>query len=261
MSDEVAELPGEPEETGDGEIEDSQPLPESEDSQDEQPAEPEEKKPKGVQKRLDELTALRREAERDRDYWRELAMQKAKEPKAEPEAPIPTGRPASEDFESYDQYLDALTDWKLEQRDAQNTQAQQQREQQEQKAAQAQTFEQRAQAVRESHPDFDQVVRNPALPVSDAMAEAAYSSEKGPELLYYLGQNPAEAQRIYSLTPYAQAMEMGKIEAQLSRPSKTQSGAPPPIEPISGSGAQQTVDPDRMTVEQWKAWRNKQVRR
>jgi hypothetical protein len=257
---EVAELQGEslPENTVEGELE----LEESPTSEDaEQPEADEERpKPKGVQKRIDELTANWRNAERDRDYWRELAVktQAPKEPE-KPQAAQPQGKPALDNFSSYEEYVEALADWKVEQRlgadREQQTRAQQEQVQQEQ----IRTFQSRADRVRSSHPDFDTVVANPLLPISDAMAEAAYSSEKGPELLYHLGQNPQEAERIYRLSPHQQAMEMGRLEAKLSRPARTQTNAPAPISPVSGSGGSQFVDPDRLSASEWLAWRNQQL--
>jgi hypothetical protein len=254
MAEEAAELEGQgPSETVEDVVEDSQP------SQDEPPVEPEKPKAKGVQKRLDELTALRRDAERDRDYWREMATRQ-KEPEPEPKV-APQGKPELDTYGSYDEYVEALADWKFDQR----MQAERSREQEQQleqtRAQQVQTFQQRAQSVREAHDDFDEVVGNRSLPISEAMAETAYASEKGPELLYYLGQHPREAARIYALSPYAQAMEMGKLEVAISQPSRTQTSAPDPIEPVSGVGGPQSVDPDKMTTAEWVQWRNNQLKR
>jgi hypothetical protein len=43
---------------------------------------------KGVTKRIDELTRLRRDAERDRDHWRELALRQPTQPKVETSTPV-----------------------------------------------------------------------------------------------------------------------------------------------------------------------------
>jgi hypothetical protein len=95
------------------------------------------------------------------------------------------------------------------------------------------------------------------------MADAAFSSEKGPELLYHLAQNPAEADRIARLPPTQASMEMGRLEAKLAAvPPRKTTQAPDPIAPVSGVGGAQTdADPDKMTVEQWRAWREKQLSR
>jgi hypothetical protein len=260
MTDEVAELQGEelPETTGEGvELEESPPsLEEASDVEDKPKA-------KGVQKRIDELTSNWRTAERDRDYWRELAVkaQQAPEKTVEPVSVPTPGKPTLEAYESYDAYVEALADWKYEQR-AQAERARQEQEQRQQtEQERVRSFQQRAQSVRESHPDFDDVVSNPALPISQAMADAAYSSEKGPEILYHLGTNPQLAEQLYRMSPVEAAMAIGRLEATLSRPARNKTNAPDPIEPVSGGSGTPTVDPDRMTPEQWLAWRNKQLQR
>lgn len=247
--------------TGEDEIEDSQPQTESEDSQGKTPADDEPKPAKGVQKRLNELTAARRDAERDRDYWRSLALKNQEKPKeAAPEVKA-TGQPKVDDYTSYDQYLEALADWKVDQklqaREAQTAEAKTKSD----KEAVQRTHFAREQKFRESHDDFDAVMNNPALAISESMVEAAFRSEKGPELLYYLGNNPEESARIANMHPYQAAMEMGRLEAALSQPTRNQTGAPEPIETVSGGGNTASVDPDKMSTEEWLKWRNQSLRK
>jgi hypothetical protein len=92
------------------------------------------------------------------------------------------------------------------------------------------------------------------------MAETIQSSDVGPELAYYLGSNPKEADRISRMTPFSQAKEIGKIEAKLADnpPVKRTTSAPAPISPVtarsSGSPALDTTDPrsiKTMTTSQW----------
>lgn len=264
MTDEAAELQGEvlPEEnTGEAaQIEDSATSEAEEATRDDSPADAEKPKAKGVQKRIDELTELRRNAERDRDYWRELALQPKDKPQEAPK-PQPQGKPSLDQFESYDGYLEALSDWKVDQRLQAERQQTQEREQQATQQQREYEFSLRVQTFAETHPDFDSVVRNPSLPITQEMVEVAQSSDKGPEVLYHLGQNPEEAHRISQLSPLQQALELGRLEVSLSRPSRTQTGAPPPIEPVSGTGGNESVDPERMTPDEWMAWRNKQLAR
>lgn len=263
MTEQVAEPEATPvpQETGEGETEVSQTSEVEETKQEETPAEPEEKKPKGVQKRIDELTANWRGAERDRDYWRDMAMKAQQSETKQPEPPsAPSGeRPKLDDYQSYEEYTEALTDWKLDQRMAAQTKEAQDREAQAQQQQAQFQFNQRAQTVREDHPDFDAVVGNPTLPISEAMMDAAYASEKGPEVLYYLGQNPEEAHRIAQLQPIQAAMEMVRVEQSLERAANTNSSTPDPIPPVNAGGGRQSVDPDNMTTDEWLKWRESQL--
>jgi hypothetical protein len=92
------------------------------------------------------------------------------------------------------------------------------------------------------------------------MAETIQSSDIGPELAYYLGSNPKDADRIARLSPLSQAKEIGKIEAKLAAepPMKKTTSAPAPITPVtarsSGGPAFDTTDPrstKTMTDSQW----------
>jgi hypothetical protein len=103
------------------------------------------------------------------------------------------------------------------------------------------------------------------------MAETIQSSDIGPELAYYLGTNPKDAERISRMSPLSQAKEIGKIEAKLAAepPVKRTTSAPAPISPVtarsSGSPAYDTTDPrsiKTMSDSQWiEAERARQMKK
>lgn len=69
--------------------------------------------------------------------------------------------------------------------------------------------------------DFDAVINGGLAPfLSDAMREEIAESEHGPEVAYWLGKNPAEAQRLSVLSPRALAREVVKLEAKVVAPPK-----------------------------------------
>ena len=125
--------------------------------------------------------------------------------------------------------------------------------------------------ARAKYDDFEQVAYNPKLPITNVMAETIQSSDIGPELAYYLGSNPKDAERISRMTPLGQAKEIGKIEAKLAAepPVKRTTSAPAPISPVtarnSGSSTQDTTDPrstKTMTASQWiEADRARQIKK
>ena len=94
------------------------------------------------------------------------------------------------------------------------------------------------------------------------MAQTIQASEIGPEVAYYLGANPKEADRISRLEPMIQAKEIGRIEAKLvtDPPVKKSTSAPSPISPVtarnSGNPAYDTTDPrsvKTMSASEWIA--------
>jgi hypothetical protein len=156
-------------------------------------------------------------------------------------------------FESPEAYAEALAYQKAEELIAKRESAKQQ-------SAVLESYHDREEEARSKYDDFEQVAYNPKLPITNVMAETIQSSDIGPELAYYLGSNPKEADRISRMTPLVQAKEIGKIEAKLASdpPVKRTTSAPAPISPVTarstGSPTYDTTDPrstKAMTDSQW----------
>ena len=133
-------------------------------------------------------------------------------------------------------------------------------------------YHDREEDARSKYDDFEQVAYNPRLPVSDVMAQTIQASEIGPEIAYYLGSNPKEADRIFRMTALMQAKEIGKIESKLADnpPVKKSTSAPAPISPVtaassSSSAAYDTTDPrsiKTMSTSEWiESERQRQIRK
>lgn len=235
-----------------------------------QEVEAEPKRKGGVQKRLDELTANWREEQRRAQKLEAMldrVLSREEQPRTEqPQAQAPS-EPKLEQFETYEKYVEALADYradlKVSAKFAELEQAQRAREAQRQRDEVAQTFQERARQFKAQAPDFEDVAYNPSLPVTDVMADAINTSEMGPQVLYWLGKNPQEAQRIAAMrNPVAVGREIGKVEVKLSLPQpRTTTKAPPPISPIDGGTGAINVDPDKMTADEWLAWRNSTMRK
>jgi hypothetical protein len=160
---------------------------------------------------------------------------------------------SAEQFESPEAYAEALAYQKAEELIAKREAAKQQ-------SQVLESYQEREETAREKYDDFEQVAYNPKLPITNVMAETIQSSDIGPELAYYLGSNPKDAERISRMTPLSQAKEIGKIEAKLASepPVKRTTSAPAPISPVtaraSGSPTHDTTDPrsiKSMTTSQW----------
>lgn len=213
------------------------------------------KKKQTAQERIDEVTRLRRDAEREAEYWKKAALAKEKETPSEPPKPqaaqLPQ-RPAIEHFETTTEYEDALFEWRdrVKAIEGENTTRQRQYD-----SALA-TFNDRARVFRAEHPDFDETIESPVF--STSMRAAILQSENGPQVAYYLGQsvNFSEAERIRSLPVESQLLELGRLEMKLeiARKTKKVTSAPAPIKPVGMGGAGGEVDPSKMTVQEWMAW-------
>jgi len=176
----------------------------------------------------------------------------------------PKEMPSIDNFESTDAYAEALALRKAEELLAQ-------RDRQKEQAEIVEAYSEREEKARDKYDDFEDVVYNPKLRITDVMAETIQYSDLGPDLAYWLGSNPKEAERIARLSPIMQAREIGKIEVRLSDnpPVKKTTSAPTPISPVtarsSGSPSHDTTDPrsiKTMSTSDWiEAERNRQIRK
>jgi hypothetical protein len=176
----------------------------------------------------------------------------------------PKEMPSIDSFESTDAYAEALALRKAEELLAQ-------RDRQKEQAEIVEAYSEREEKARDKYDDFEDVVYNPKLRITDVMAETIQYSDLGPDLAYWLGSNPKEAERIARLSPIMQAREIGKIEVRLSDnpPVKKTTSAPTPISPVtarsSGSPSHDTTDPrsiKTMSTSDWiEAERNRQIRK
>lgn len=198
----------------------------------------------------------KRLAREQRKWEREHAAKTARET-----APMPADIPTADQFESPQAYAQFIREEAHKLVEFEKQQAQ--------RAALDDAYAEREEEARGKYDDFEQVAYNPQLPVTDVMAETIKASDIGPDLAYWLGSNPKEADRIARLSPLLQAREIGKIEAKLAAepPQKKISSAPAPIRPVTAratnSGVTDTTDPrstQAMSASDWiEADRRRQI--
>lgn len=217
-------------------------------------------KAKGVQKRIDELVRQRSDVERDRDYWRDLALQSNKQAEQEqkqeaPKFDIPP-MPRDIDFDTPEQYQAAVAerDAKLVEIAVSQIQGQQTQAQEATAASERQLkFNQAVDKLAETHPDAKAVIygRDSAT-ITESMANRLLSLSNGAEVAYELATKPEEAYRISQLSSDEQAIEIGRLSATVSLPKpKTLSQAPEPVKPIGGGGEPAKVDEDKLSIDEW----------
>jgi len=206
----------------------------------------------GAQKRIDEITKARREAEREAIYWKQLAEQNKPAPE-----PVEEGKTLA-DF-GYDEkvFADYLTDFaKQEARKEVEQQIQAER------AAKVQAEYSQVEAEFASKvDDYQAVVTNPTLRFTQEMATATQTGENGPALRYYLGKHPEVSAALSVMSPWDMARELGKIEATKlnQKPAPKVSKAPEPPPRVKGSDNKVAVNPAKMSDAQFAKWRRQQI--
>lgn len=272
-TDETAEESETSEDTKEGE-EDSESKDGDEDDDDEEKEEEKPKKKNGFKKRIDSLRKRVSDKDREIEYWREQALKgqpREREPQAKTaESKAETGKPSPDDFDSHDEYIEALSDWKVEQKLKAHEEKQRvlQAQTEFQKAIQA--HNKRVEAFVKTHDDFHEVVEDvDDIPLSIAIQEVILSSENGPELMYSLAKNREELERINALSPIAAARELGKFEAKIkaqseSRPKKkTTTKAPKPLSAIggkSGGSVKKSIYDPNLSYKEYERLRAEQER-
>lgn len=207
---------------------------------------PSERQKPWYQKRIDEITAARRDAERKNDQLLALLEQytrQQQQPLPQPEPMAPTGKPVLENYDSYEAYTEALTDWKVEQRFVEREQRQQAETAAQAEARQAAEFNQRIREAAARAPEVMEAVNDPSLPVSPAMAEVVRAVPNGPDVVLYLHQHRDEAARIAALPPSQAAFELGRLAAGIQPAQPRRVTQPPePINTLGGGSAPAPFD-------------------
>ena len=221
------------------------------------PVETQPESPKSFsQEELD--AAIGKRLAREQRKWEREARQ------AEAPKPVPVEHVTPEQYTTTEEYVEALTTSKAQQIVQQQQYAKQQQEL-------LGSYHEKEEDARGRYEDFEQVAYNPKLPITNVMAQTIQAADNGPDIAYYLGTNPKEADRIARLTPILQAKEIGRLEAKVaSEPAtKRTSSAPAPISPVTARGGHSsgfdTTDPrsiKTMTTSQWiEAERARQMKK
>lgn len=216
-----------------------EPEPEPEDKPEDKPGDepaPKPEKPKQTaQERINEITAKYRTEQRARQAAEaELERYRKGDTTIEPDAQKPqetANKPQRSDFSDYEDYQEALIEWKTEQKIAEREKKAREKTLEERKKAQVQQEKTRAAKVlsdgRAKYADFDKVV-TPTLKISESMARAIATSAAGADIVYYLGQNPDLSATIANLNPLETALEIGRLEATITTTDETPAEEPEP---------------------------------
>jgi hypothetical protein len=206
-----------------------------------------------VQKRINELTREKYEARRQVDALRaELEQLRTQ---VQPRQPAPNPQ---EDPEGFIAHLAREEAKKLFESERATT-AQQQEQARFQSLAQQHA--ERAVKFAAEHPDYAEAEDNlvSMLGQDPMLAEILMSSEHGPLVVHHLGTHLDEAAQLALMPPHLRIAHVARLEARLSAPKpKPVTKAPDPT-PSLGGGAPATKDPDRMSTDEWLAWRNSQL--
>jgi hypothetical protein len=206
---------------------------------------------KGIQSRINELTRDKHSARREADYWKGIATHST----ALDTAPETAAKPMADDFDDYDAYVEALTDWKV---DNKTREVASKATQSAEVSFRQANWDDRQAAVVSIHPDYNEVVGSSDIELKQNVIDALMESERGPELAYHMATNPEYAAQLNRMSATGAALELGRLEASLDNPvAKAPSNAPTPITPIV-TGATVRADLAKADMDTFIAERRKQ---
>jgi hypothetical protein len=256
----------------------AEPAPAEDGEKQQQPAKPE----GGIQKRINELTREKYQLQAERDAYRDIAKGKTLEAVKEPPAVAAKQKPLMDNFATTEEYMEALADYKAEEKiaafRAELTMRAKAETLQNEQQAQAERWIAAENAFAEKNADYDkasaaglETIKRLNTPACHSVAQAMQQVENGPELLYHFGKHPGEMEAIAKMAPIAAVMALGEIAARLAgdKPAKDkepapQTRAPRPPTPIRGASAAGSPKPDepgsdKMSDEDWLKARNAQI--
>ena len=227
-----------------------------------------------VEKRIGKLTKKWRTTERERDFERAKRLE-AEAELAKLKSQIPSAdKPKREDFEDDEEFLEALTDWKVESKLKTHSEVVTKKigeDAEKQAAAEIeQELEEISEKGQDKYEDYSTVVFDKDLVLTQGMVETALLTDIAEDILYYLGKNPDISAAIGEMPALRAAKEIGKIEARLvaekkkpdekkadpPAPAKKLTQTPEPIDPVRSTGAIDK-DPSQMSAKEYRAWREK----
>lgn len=224
---------------------------------------PKKKSRGGFQKRIDELTRARYEADqRAQALERQLQEVQQQSQRSQYEQSKPTLEQYNYDHE---QWAQAYEQWVVrgqeeQQRAAQE--AQQRRQAQEQQVRRQMEIQQKVLKGQEKYPDFQARVYDPSLPnlaqINQAAYEALVESDAMADVAYYLASNPSEVYKFGSMSPVQAIKEVARLETKLTSKAAKPTSAPPPPKTVGGK-SESVKDPNDMSVDEWMEWRRKQT--
>jgi hypothetical protein len=266
--------------------EEEEPAAEEVESEEEEPEvdEPPEVTPEDLKAQLAELEETIAARKERAEYWKEQKALRRREyfqppgaeiPEEEPPAPAEIDyqavlgpKPKQDDFETYEEYYEALADYRADVKILQ-FQAQQHNQ------GQIREIEMFKETVIEAgtakYEDFEEVARDPALAITGQMLDAMRELDAPEDVAYYLGRHPNEAIKIARMTPAGMGRALTQLEFRIQQevtstppieptspqPKRKTSGAPPPVRPVKGGAEQVSKDPDKMSPEEYREWRER----
>jgi hypothetical protein len=212
-----------------------------------------EKRARGVQKRIDELTA-EKHAERKRADELQATLLRMME-RGEKAQQADQGEPKQKEGEAWEEYVLRLAEYRADKRvearlaefSKKNEEKTQQSTAQQQQAEVERQYLTRQRETAKSIPDFMETMENADIEVPGYTYALIQRMADGPLIAYHLAKNQELTQQFFDSAPEMHGILLGQLSATLKASQKT-SNAPAPGTPVKskpGSSNEPPSDPEK----------------
>ena len=225
-----------------------------------------EKTPVWFQKKIDKMTWAIRERDRRLEALEQRYNEALNKQTQDTIQEVQIEKPHIDDFETIEEYNEALLDYKINQNNA----AQERKRIAELEKSELHKknidFEQKRSSVMqkgiEKYDNFYNIIGEmPASVMNETVAQALVETPNAEDVAYFLGTNLNEAQKISEMSPVQVAIKLGEISAKIkNKPTINKSSSAEPIKPVTGAKVVTEKDPSEMTDKEYTAWRRKRIK-
>lgn len=224
------------------------------------------------EKRIRQLVAKGKEKDREIEYWKMQAVKggpaagspaPSVTPPRDPDIDTPLPKPDPAAFENFDAYEAAKDDWLL--KEGERRAAVKFRD--EKKRADVRSRRDQVTAMIQEAVNTDKTFQaaasDPTFIQTDVVQQLIIDSDDPVAILKHLHSNRSTLDKLNRMDQISAARFMGKLEAQLSRPSPSPvrkvSDAPAPVRSVVNSGGVSSVPDDEMDTGTWMAHERKRI--
>lgn len=272
------------EESAEEAVEQTKPEAKAEEAKEEQPERPAKPSKSSAQRRFDALTREIHELKAKLEAKETPAPEPVQQIRPEPQT---SPRPSLEQYQaagkSYEDYVEALTDWKLEQRELQKAQEEARAAETERQQAVLSGWRDQMDSAREKYEDFNETLSE-QVPIYTGVQMALMEMDNGAEVAYFLGKNRDKAADLMKMSEARAMAEVGRLSAELrngqtvsekadselaeeeaeAAPApvlqRPRSHAPAPIRPVGGSATKSSVPMDELSYAEYRKLRDQQAK-
>lgn len=243
-----------------------------EESEDEESNEEEKPRKTGVEKRITKLVKERNKIREENEQLRRLLLNNQQTTKKEEviEEVKTLSKPKRDDFESYDDYTEALTDYKVKEEFAKIEKKKFDDELSIKTNEIINQWEKKVEVAKKRYKNWDDV-QKANLQMTTFVRSEILEHEAGADVVMYLVNNPKKLEEINELSPGKQAREIVAIGDRLSikfgynnktdkKHVKT-SKAPEPLKPLEKSSVTSKKDASKMDFKEYRILALKQMKK